>query len=235
MRCTVGRVEPGGGAEHVRLLHEHRGGEEQLVVDELGDGAGAGRPDVEHLRRRTARAAARTAATSASSPPAITVSSPESALTLPPETGASTKPTPARGAALVQRAGRRRASWSTGRRRRPADGSAASTPSVPITAASTSAGPGSDRNTQAAPVGGGGGRLAPASRPSTAAIAAGERSNTRTSWPAATRWRAIGAPIVPDPTKPITRRSTRASRRHGPTVGRHHGSHQLPSLPVIGA
>src|SRR5829696_8024915 len=142
-----------------------------------------------------------TAAIAASSPPAITLRSPESALTLPPDTGASTKPMPA----APQRSCRRRTRSGELVERSTTNaggGSAVSTPSTPAIAASTSAGAGSDRNTQSAPTAVSA-ALATGTAPVTAAIASARRSNTRSSCPAATRWRAIGAPIVPTPTKPI--------------------------------
>ena len=139
-----------------------------------------------------------TAATSSAVPPTITLSSPVIAFATPTRHRRVDEADAGAAQRCVQRRARHRASSSTGRRRTAGRGSAASTPSGPVTACSTSAGPGNDRKTHRAP-------LAAAAAddtgvaPSTPFIANDERSCTRTSYPAATRWPAIGAPIVPSP------------------------------------
>ena len=154
---------------------------------------------MEHLRRRTARAAARRAATSASSPPTITLSSPDSALTRPPDTGASTKPTPAAAqrscsaAHDVRRVGREvddaRRSGIGGEHAAGADDGRldvgrAGQRQEHARARRSAASARRRRRRRAA-------------RPR--AIAYGERSNTRTSWPAATRWRRSAPPSSRSP------------------------------------
>ena len=221
MPCTARRVESSGRAEHVGLLDEHTGGEEQLVVHELGDRAGTRRSDVEDLAGERPEQRLDRGERVRSSPPAITLSSPESAFTLPPDTGASTKPMPA----AAQRSCRRRGELRRARRqvddeRRGGVGGEHAlgaddrrldvvrcgqrqehAPSVPAAAAAAL-----DVERRAAP---------PAS------IAAALRSNTCTPCPASTRWRAIGAPIVPTPTNPISIVTT--LRHHAPVRSRGRG------------